>query len=53
MTNYEKLKSMSLEEMVDYLASGVVCFRRSFCCPEYTSCQECTRAWLEQEVKDK
>ena len=58
MTNYEKIKNMSIEEM----AESSIPF---FGCPYYTpyvgcimgekfndDCIKCTKAWLESEVEE-
>jgi hypothetical protein len=51
MTHFEKLKAMSLEEMVEchdicpleYGAEGKYC--------DDTDCQKCRKIWLESEVE--
>lgn len=52
MTNYEKIKAMSVEEMV-----GIMDFIADFCphlgdeCPR-VGCTQCYREWLLQEAEE-
>lgn len=51
MTNYEKIKNMSIDEMAEYLS-----YRMVFTCTasdECVECNQCFRKWLESEVTDK
>ena len=48
MTNYEKMKNMTIEEMVRYIA-GSAC---PYCIYDGKRCEDCNdgvRQWLEQE----
>ena len=50
MTNFEKIKQMTVEEMAE-------CFGNVFCLCEvldcnYTNCSECMKNWLNQEVEE-
>ena len=57
MNNFEKIKSMTIEEMAKFLPiTGEYCevcmFRRSPLCTELTKDMDCTRTtkkWLESE----
>ena len=53
MTNYERIKQMSVEEMTSYFCIGGLPI-----CPLHTphckddKCPECFKKWLESEVED-
>ena len=53
MTNYERIKQMSVEEMASYFCIGGLPI-----CPLHTphckddKCSECFKQWLESEVDD-
>lgn len=58
MTNYEKIKNMSLDEMLDFLEkwrledinySLTFC---DFCKGQYDCVNDCMRKWLESEVEE-
>lgn len=54
MTIYEKIKSMSIEEMADYL-QGMdfgICPEDHIGCKQNVSCKKCTELWLESEWKE-
>lgn len=54
MTNFERIKAMTIEEM----AENLPCPHTGYLCAlEYgfnvaENCYECTLAWLESEVQD-
>lgn len=53
MTNFEKIKSMTIEEMSYYLCDGdelPLCPLHAPHCRD-GNCPECFRKWLETEVK--
>lgn len=56
MTNHEKIKSMTVEEMADFLANRHLCAERqdgNGQCAYFTegaSCTDCMEGWLESEV---
>ena len=54
MTNFERIKAMSVEEMAKYIDAQYS--QHSFCNPrkncEGIDCTECIEAWLESEVQD-
>ena len=53
MTNYEKIKNMSVEEMADFFIDTEICiedFGGSLNCDNMPSCTICFRKWLEIEV---
>lgn len=53
MTNFEKIKSMTLEEMVKDSYPLQICpCRDNDRCTKYVDCDVCVREWLEQEVKE-
>ena len=59
MTNYEKIKNMSVEEMADYIAEKIEfcdgCFLPADLCRKYLKEARCNKAWLEwlnQEAKE-
>lgn len=47
MTNYERLQTMSVEEIADILVSGDSC-PPGFC-PPHLQCWKCWVDWLESE----
>ena len=53
MTNYERIKNMSVEEMAKILASATLCV--NFGCKGLRcgckECQELHKQWLESEVE--
>lgn len=55
MTNFERIKAMSVEEMAKYIDAQYC--QHSFCGPrkncEGIECTECIAAWLEREVQDE
>ena len=63
MTNYEKIKHMSVDDLVDFLAKfGVRCderqcpyyFGETFCSMSYKNCKNATiKEWLESESENK
>ena len=55
MTNYEKIKRMSLEEMADFLADDFnkVCADKSIDeCDTCIACSDCYTKWLESEAEE-
>lgn len=53
MTNFEKIKSMTLEEMVKSSYPLQICpCGDNDRCIKYVDCDDCTREWLEQEVEE-
>ena len=55
MTNYEKIKNMSVEEMAEWLQGGInecncCSYRLSFGCPD--TCIYGIKQWLESEVEE-
>lgn len=53
MTNFDKIKSMTLEEMAESANPFFACpygLRCGDC--EDGDCIECTKRWLEREVKE-
>lgn len=53
MTNFEKIKSMTLEEMAESANPFFACpFGLKFGACADDDCIKCTKEWLEQEVKD-
>ena len=60
MTNFEKIKNMSVDEMADKLDDLTVCGYcpvEKFCDKNgdayYTRCKSVWKKWLESEIKDK
>lgn len=55
MTNFERIKAMSVEEMAKYIdlqyCMHQFCDPRKVC--EGTECAECLVEWLEREVQDE
>lgn len=54
MTNYEKIKAMSVEEMAKAIG-----FTRAVCitltmeqCDMHDKCEDCTKEWLLQEAEE-
>ena len=55
MSNYEKIKNMSIDEMADFLEDiyGVDCnCPAKASCDMFDSCLQAIVAWLESEVKE-
>lgn len=66
MTNYDRIKAMSVEEMADliYDVADKICFRNcsastgnEFECPcgenlDISNCKNCMKQWLESEVTE-
>jgi hypothetical protein len=46
MTNFEKIKNMSVNEMTEFFAKHQMCSVYNIC--EY-ECNECFKKWLESE----
>lgn len=53
MTNYEKIKQMSVEEMSATIMCPNDCGLAEFKCGKTDSCNcyECIKQWLQQEVE--
>lgn len=56
MTHYEKIKSMSIEEMAIFIPCPYeyidnIPYFSSMECIEVISCKECCKQWLESEVE--
>lgn len=54
MTNYEKIKNMSIEEMADFFIDAEICiedFGGTLNCDDMLFCTICFRKWLESEVE--
>lgn len=52
-TNFEKIKSMTLEEMVESPYPFHICpCGDNDRCTKYVDCDVCVREWLEQEAKE-
>lgn len=53
MTNYEKIKSMSVEEMAEeFMGECWACKLEENQTCDNTSCKQGVRQWLESEVKE-
>lgn len=50
MTNYERIKAMSVEEMAEKFRKTDACPDPHIDCRKYDSCSCCWIAWLESEV---
>lgn len=58
MTNFEKIKNMSVEEMADKLVTVFDCARcpaRKFCAEnkQIMECESVLKKWLKSDVKTK
>ena len=53
MTNYERIKQMTVEEMASYFCIGglPICPLHASHCKD-NKCPECFKKWLESEVDD-
>ena len=53
MTNFERIKQMSVEEMASYFCIGglPICPLHAPHCKD-NKCPECFKKWLESEVRD-
>ena len=56
MTNFERIKAMSVEEMASFLTEPTVCHfcaRKEQCAKlPYFYCKNCLTKWLESEVEE-
>lgn len=53
-TNYERIKSMSIDEMAEWLAnSNLKQCKKDFLKCIKTNCVNCQKEWLESEVSSK
>ncbi len=56
MTNYEKIKTMSVEEMAeglhDITTDCDVCPVVGYCIVDHKTCKETMQEWLESEVEE-
>lgn len=54
MTNYEKIKSMDIDEILEFLITHHFEFRYCTACNEAgqkIDCDDCLKQWLESEVE--
>ena len=51
MTNFERIKAMSVEEFAEAFGEGTICGLID-CCP-HGNCKKCILEWLESEVQDE
>ena len=51
MTNADRIRSMSNEELAEFLLSDTECqmVREDICCPECKTCKRCVEEWLNAE----
>lgn len=55
MTNFEKIKQMSVEELAERLGRATyctTCYYDTSICEEKDNCTECMKEWLESEVSE-
>lgn len=56
MTNYEKIKAMSVEDVVEFLSHLSDCSyipdHKRKPCETYVNCDGCIRNWLLQEAEE-
>lgn len=55
MTNYERIKHMSVDELADFLCDNECCYMCAFCdrlCKVDEECHEGISEWLKQEVEE-
>lgn len=55
MTNFERIKSMSADELSEFLenvSSGLAGLTIKFFDAYISGCKECIKIWLESEVKE-
>lgn len=56
MTNYEKIKAMSVEEMAEQINEITTdcdsCPAMEYCVVDHKTCEETIQEWLEQEVEE-
>lgn len=55
MTNYKRIKQMSVEEMADFLNYTDCCYMCVFCdqlCKVDEECREGISEWLKREVEE-
>lgn len=54
MTNFERIKAMSVSELIETLGYGSLCSHIKFSvCEKHGNCDGCMREWLESEVQDE
>lgn len=56
MTNFERIKNMSIEDMTEWMHIHTNCFEceiegSGLHCNEFTNCKDVMRKYLEQQVK--
>lgn len=55
MTNYERIKQMSVDELADFLCYNECCYMCAFCdrlCKVDEECHEGISEWLKREASD-
>ena len=53
MTNFERIKAMSVSEFIEMLGHSCLCSYIQFSvCEKHGNCDGCLREWLESEVQD-
>lgn len=50
MTNFEKIKQMSVEKLVTLLLEFDPCVANVEFCGDASQCKKCVKQWLESEV---
>ena len=49
MTNYEKLRALSLEELVNWIDGLDLCVGNLAACADAANCADCWTRWLESQ----
>lgn len=56
MTNYEKIKAMSVEKMAERIRKLTTdcedCPAKGYCVLDFKTCKETVQEWLESEVEE-
>ena len=52
MTNGDKIRNMTDEELCDFLGDYICYLTDDYCRAEDIECRDCKMKWLKQELKD-
>lgn len=52
MTNGDRIRQMTDEELAEHLSSYICDNRESGDCQRFKSCEECKLSWIRQEVSE-
>ena len=52
MTNGDKIRAMTDDELAEYLGSSICDRRESGDCQRFKNCEECKLSWIREEVSE-